>query len=124
MLPLEVIQTLGLIDLHPAIILPPPVVPQETREAWCEGHVRAFAHFGGVPQSILYDNSKRIVARILGDGKRQRTQMFSGLVSHYLFRDRFGRPGHGNDKGWVENLVGYARRNFLVPIPVRKASAN
>ncbi|MGE0409065.1 MAG: IS21 family transposase [Amphiplicatus sp.] len=91
--------------------------PCETGEAWCEGHVRAFDYFGGVPQSILYDNSKRIVARILGDGKRQRTQMFSGLVSHYLFRDRFGRPGCGNDKGKVEGLVGYARRNFLVPIP-------
>jgi len=43
--------------------------------------------------------------------------MFSGLVSHYLFKDRFGRPGCGNDKGKVEGLVGYTRRNFLVPIP-------
>jgi transposase len=93
------------------------VYPQETAEAWCAGHVAAFEFFGGVPQTILYDNSKRIVARILGDGTRQRTQMFSGLVSHYLFKDRFGRPGCGNDKGKVENLVGYARRNFLVPIP-------
>ncbi len=93
------------------------VFPQETAEAWCEGHVRAFGHLGGVPQSILYDNSKRIVARILGDGTRQRTRMFSALVSHYLFRDRFGRPGVGNDKGKVENLVGSARRAFLVPIP-------
>jgi hypothetical protein len=40
------------------------------------------------------------------------------LQSHYLFQDRFGRPGKGNDKGKVEGLVGYARRNFLVPIPV------
>ena len=38
-------------------------------------------------------------------------------MSHYLFEDRFGRPGKGNDKGKVEGLVGYARRNFLVPIP-------
>lgn len=91
--------------------------PQETTEAWCDGHVKAFAFFGGVPLSILYDNSKRIVARILGDGTRQRTQMFSGLVSHYLFKDRYGRPGCGNDKGKVENLVGFARRNYLVPIP-------
>ena len=37
--------------------------------------------------------------------------------SHYLFEDRFGRPGKGNDKGKVEGLVGYARRNFLVPVP-------
>jgi transposase len=92
--------------------------PAETSEAFCDGHVRAFSFFGGVPQSILYDNTKLAVARILGDGKRQRTRVFSELQSHYLFEDRFGRPGKGNDKGKVEGLVGYARRNFLVPIPV------
>jgi hypothetical protein len=70
-----------------------------------------------VPRSILYDNTKIAVARFLGDGTRQRTQVFSELRSHYLFEDRFGRPGKGNDKGKVEGLVGYARRNFLVPIP-------
>ena len=43
--------------------------------------------------------------------------MFSELQSHYLFEDRFGRPGKGNDKGKVEGLVGYVRRNFMVPIP-------
>ena len=42
---------------------------------------------------------------------------FAELQSHYLW-DRFGRPGKGNDKGKVEGLVGYARRNFLVPLPV------
>jgi hypothetical protein len=92
--------------------------PSETTEAFCDGHVKAFAFFGGVPQSILYDNTKIAVARILGDGRRQRTRVFSELQSHYLFTDRFGRPGKGNDKGKVEGLVGYARRNFLVPIPV------
>jgi len=92
--------------------------PAETTEAFCDGHVRAFAFFGGVPQSILYDNTRIAVARILGDGKRQRTRVFAELQSHYLFEDRFGRPGKGNDKGKVEGLVGYARRNFLVPIPV------
>ncbi len=71
----------------------------------------------GVPQSILYDNDKCIVARILPDGTRQRTRAFSGLQSHYLFEDRYGRPGKGNDKGNVEGVVGYARRNFLVPLP-------
>ena len=92
--------------------------PAETTEAFCNGHVKAFDFFGGVPQSILYDNTRIAVACILGDGKRQRTRVFSELQSHYLFNDRFGRPGKGNDKGKVEGLVGYARRNFLVPIPV------
>jgi transposase len=91
--------------------------PAETSEAFCEGHNLSFQFFGGVPQSILYDNSKLAVARILGDGTRRRTRVFSELQSHYLFADRFGRPGKGNDKGKVEGLVGYARRNFMVPIP-------
>jgi hypothetical protein len=91
--------------------------PAERTEAFCDGHNAAFAFFGGVPQSILYDNTKLAVARILGDGTRQRTRAFAELQSHYLFLDRFGRPGKGNDKGKVEGLVGYARRNFLVPIP-------
>src|SRR5664279_4352652 len=91
--------------------------PAETTEAFCAGHVAAFAFFGKVPASILYDNTTLAVARILGDGRRQRTRVFSELQSHYLFADRFGRPGKGNDKGKVEGLVGYARRNFLVPVP-------
>ena len=91
--------------------------PAETTEAFCEGHNAAFSFFGGVPRSILYDNTKLAVARILGDGRRQRTRVFSELQSHYLFADRFGRPGKGNDKGKVEGLIGLARRNFLVPIP-------
>ena len=57
------------------------------------------------------------MARILGDGTRQRTRVFSELQSHYLFADRFGRPGKGNDKGKVESLVGLVRRNYLVPVP-------
>jgi len=92
--------------------------PAETTEAFCDGHVQAFAFFDGIPQSILYDNTKIAVAKILGDGKRQRTRVFTELQSHYLFRDRFGRPAKGNDKGKVEGLVGYARRNFMVPVPV------
>jgi hypothetical protein len=92
--------------------------PAETTEAFCDGHVKAFEFFGGIPRSILYDNTRIAVARILGDGKRQRTRVFSELQSHYLFADRFGRPGKGNDKGKVEGLVGFARRNFMVPIPV------
>ena len=91
--------------------------PAETTEAFCDGHVSALSFLGGVPRSILYDNTTLAVAKILGDGRRQRTRVFSELVSHYLFEDRFGRPGKGNDKGKVEGLVGYARRNFLVPVP-------
>ena len=57
------------------------------------------------------------MAKILGDGRRRRTRAFTELQSHYLFEDRFGRPGKGNDKGKVEGMVGYVRRNFLAPVP-------
>jgi transposase len=91
--------------------------PAETTEAFLEGHNHAFAYFGGVPRTILYDNTKIAVARILGDGTRMKTRAFTELQSHYLFAEKFGRPGKGNDKGKVEGLVGYARRNFMVPRP-------
>ena len=48
--------------------------PAETAEAFCDGHVSAFAFFSGVPWSILYDNTTLAVARIPGDGRRQRTR--------------------------------------------------
>lgn len=91
--------------------------PAATSEAWVDGHVHAFAFFGRVPVSVLYDNDRCLVARILPDGSRKRAGLFSGFLSHYLIRDRYGRPGKGNDKGGVEGLVGYARRNFMVPVP-------
>jgi len=91
--------------------------PRETTEAFLDGHVSAFAFFGGVPLSILYDNTTIAVAKILGDGKRERTRAFTELCSHYLFRDRFARPAKGNDKGKVEGLVKFSRANFMVPVP-------
>jgi transposase len=55
--------------------------PAETTEAFCEGHNVSFEFFGGPLRSILYDNTKLVVARILGDGRRQRTRTFSELRS-------------------------------------------
>jgi hypothetical protein len=91
--------------------------PAATAEAWMDGHVHALAFFGRVPLSVLYDNDRCLVARILPDGTRKRARLFSGLLSHYVIRDRYGRPGKGNDKGSVEGIVGWARRNFMVPLP-------
>ena len=95
----------------------PRAFPAETTEAFLEGHVEAFRYWGGVPRRILYDNTTLAVARILGDGRRRKTQAFSEPQSHYLFAERLGRPGKGNDKGKVENLVQVARRSFFVPRP-------
>ena len=80
--------------------------PVEITEAFCDGHVSAFASLGGVPQGIPYDDTRLVVAAMLGDGRRQRARVFTDLQSQYLFEDKFGHPGKGNDKGRVEGIVG------------------
>jgi transposase len=92
--------------------------PRECTEAFLEGHVRAFAFFGGVPRRISYDNTKVAVARILGGRQRKLTDAFLNLTSHHLFEEHFCRVRRPNEKGHVETLIGYARRSFLVPVPV------
>ena len=91
--------------------------PRENTESFCDGHVSAFSFIGGIPGDILYDNTKIAVAKIMGNKERKKTKAFTELQSHYLFKDHFARPGKGNDKGKVEGVVGFARRNFMVPVP-------
>jgi transposase len=92
--------------------------PRECTEAFLEGHVRAFASFGGVPRRISYDNSRIAVARITGGRDREVTDAFLRLTSHHLFEPHFCRVRRPNEKGHVETLIGFARRTFLVPVPV------
>ena len=99
--------------------------PRETTEAFLDGHVSAFAFLGGVPRSVLYDNTTLAVARILGEGTRRRTRAFTHLQSHYLFRDRFGRPGSlrsrtpGNPgTGWLRS--GRIRTGSIRDAPTRR----
>lgn len=91
--------------------------PRECTETFQEGHRRAFEFFGGVPKRISYDNSKIAVAKVVGRRGRTPTREFLRLQSHYLFDHHFCRVRRANEKGHVENLLGFARRNFLVPIP-------
>jgi transposase len=93
------------------------VFPRECSEAFLEGHRRAFAFFGGVPRRITYDNSRIAVSRIIGPHERELTREFLRLQSHFLFQAHFCRVRQAHEKGQVECLVGYARRNFLVPVP-------
>ncbi|MFO7853770.1 MAG: IS21 family transposase [Paracoccaceae bacterium] len=72
--------------------------PAETAEAFCDGRVAAFAFFGGVPLSILHDDTALAVAEILGDGTRRRSRLFTTLQSHHLFEDRFGRPARATTR--------------------------
>jgi len=91
--------------------------PAQKQEAFFEGHVRAFRHFQGVPLRISYDNLKAAVQRVLQGRNRKEQEAFIVFRSHYLFESHFCTPGQGHEKGRVEDGVGFARRNFLVPIP-------
>lgn len=90
--------------------------PTEKLEAFLEGHVKAFEYFGGVPKEGLYDNASTQVVKVLSGPHRKEHEVFSALRAHYLFDSSFCQPGKGNEKGSVEGLVKYARRNTLVPL--------
>jgi transposase len=92
----------------------------QAQEAFFEGHVRAFAHFGGVPAGrIRYDNLKPAVTRILLGRDRVENERFIALRSHYGFDSFFCEPGiqGAHEKGGVEGEVGRFRRAHLVPVP-------
>jgi len=89
----------------------------ETMECFLDGHRKAFEWFNGVPRTLVYDNLKTAVLRILSGPDREETKLMSALRAHYLFESAFCRPGEGHEKGSVENGVGYVRRNALVPVP-------
>ena len=92
--------------------------PAETTEAFCDGHVSAFSFLGGVPRSILYDNTRLAVARILGDGPAPAYSCVLGArVPTTCSRIGSAVPARVTTRARSRGLVGYARRNFLVPVP-------
>lgn len=93
------------------------IYERQDQVSFLDGHVRAFAHFGGVVSRIAYDNLKAAVVRILVGGERTLTPRFTALACHYLFEPCFCRPGEGHDKGGVEGRGKAVRRQALTPIP-------
>jgi transposase len=92
-------------------------LPTERREGLFESHIDAFQFLEGVPQRIRYDNMKQAVEKVLRGRNRQEQSLWVAFRSHFLFEADYCAPGKGQEKGGVENLVGYVRRNFLVPMP-------
>ncbi|MCB9555209.1 MAG: IS21 family transposase [Deltaproteobacteria bacterium] len=90
---------------------------RQDQVSFLDGHVRAFAHVGAVPQRIAYDNLKPAVKRILVGSERELTARFFALVNHALFEPCFARPRTGHDKGGVEARGRSIRWDHLVPIP-------
>ena len=95
------------------------VYPYEraTQEALLDGHVKAFEFFGAVARTLAYDNLKSVVITVGKGQERKLTESFLGLKSHYLFETRFCNVARGNEKGHVENLVKWAQRHILTPMP-------
>lgn len=93
------------------------IYERQDQVSFLDGHVRAFAHFAGVPARLAYDNLKAAVVRVLVGGERTLTARFAALASHYLFEPCFCRPGEGHDKGGVESRGKAVRRQALTPIP-------
>jgi transposase len=89
----------------------------ETKECLCEALQRIFEFVGGVPMRILFDNMSSAVVHIEEHGKRQLTEMFMRFTMHHRFKAEFCNPDSPNEKGNVENKVGYLRRNYLLPPP-------
>lgn len=89
----------------------------ETKECLCEALIRIFKYIGGVPMRILFDNMSSAVVHIEEHGNRKVTEMFMRFTMHHRFKAEFCNPDSPNEKGNVENKVGYIRRNYLLPPP-------
>ena len=88
-----------------------------TQQAFLEGHEHAFDYFGGVFHTLRYDNLSSAVKKILRGRQREETERVIAFRSHWGFRSEYCTPARGNEKGGVENELGWYRRNFLVPVP-------
>ena len=89
---------------------------RQNEESFLDALIQVFQYFGGVPKRVIFDNGK--VAVKDGFGAHARKQAgYAALAAHYGFEAIFCNPASGNEKGLVEGLVGYSRRNTCVPVP-------
>lgn len=85
-------------------------------ESFLEAQQLMFDHFKGVPRRLIFDNAKVAVKEGFGLHAKA-TDGYKSFAAHYAFKTDFCNIASGNEKGLVENLVGYSRRNFMVPVP-------
>lgn len=93
------------------------VYPSENQECLLTGLKRIFYHIGGTPKLMRCDNMTTAVAQVLEGAERVLSEGFVRFKLHHRFEAEFCNPAKGNEKGNVENKVGYTRRNMLVPVP-------
>lgn len=87
----------------------------ETAECVCHGLGTIFEHIGAAPRVLVFDNATGIGRRT---GERIiESKLFAAFKAHYRITARYCNPNSGNEKGNVENAVGFLRRNLMVPEP-------
>ena len=84
----------------------------QTLASFLRGHVRAFAFFGGVCRTLLYDNLRSAVLERHGEGVHFHPRLLE-LCAHYHCAPRPCAPGRGNEKGRVERAIRYIRDSFF-----------
>lgn len=89
----------------------------ERQQAFFDAHLHAFQFFGGIFPVLIYDNLTTAVRKVLQGKKRIEQESFRKFRVYHSFDARFTNPAAGNEKGGVEGLVGFARRNYMVPVP-------
>lgn len=89
---------------------------RQNQESFLEAHVNTFQHIGGTPRKMIFDNARVAVKEGFGQYAKPQAQ-YQALSAHYAFEAVFCNPGKGNEKSLVESLVGWVRRNILVPVP-------
>jgi len=86
----------------------------EGMEYWLRAHRNAFEAFGGVPEQVMVDNCKTAVLTPRRSGAAPVfNPAYEDFAQHYGFRIRACNPGRPNEKGRVENAVGYIKASFL-----------
>lgn len=91
--------------------------PAANQECFFHGHIEAFTYLGGIPRKIIYDNLRSAVKKVLKGSQRIEQESFRAFRAYHCFDAEFCNSGKGSEKGGVEGLVGYCRRNFMTPIP-------
>ncbi len=80
-------------------------------------HERAFAHFGGCCQSLLYDRMRTVTIGTSDDDEGVRrarlNDRFKRFAEHWGFAIKLCRPYRAKTKGKVESGVKYIKRNFI-----------
>ena len=90
----------------------------QTMEHFLACHHHAFEFIGGVPGSIMVDNLKSaVLKRALGQAPVFNPK-YEAFSKHYGFRIVPCNVGKGNEKGRVENGVGYVKKNFLAGLDI------